>query len=76
MSIFSRKIRLLTLIAIMALVATLAATVVFGAGGGGQNGIGFRALSGEEAANFVVPDDMDLVKSFRLSTKSLSEYLE
>ena len=53
----------------MALVAVLAVTPVLGGGGGGANGFG--AFSREEAANFVVPDDMVLVQSFHLDAYGL-----
>ncbi len=53
----------LSAVLVMALLLGLPATTV---AQGGPDASGFRALSGQKAATFSVPGDMQLVKTFHL----------
>lgn len=59
---------------VVAIVAAIAAGPIFGRVTEANNGAssGFRALSGGRAANFVMPGDMELVRSFYLAAYDLT----
>ena len=64
-----KKALRLSAVLVMALLLGLPATTV---AQGGPDASGFRALSGQKAAAFSVPGDMQLVKTFHLSRYSLT----
>ena len=69
----SKKLSLFLILISVGLLSALAAGPVFGGNSPGSEGSrGFRALSGGPAANFVVPTDMELVKSFPLPAYGLT----
>ncbi|MCH8351002.1 MAG: hypothetical protein IIB29_12155, partial [Chloroflexi bacterium] len=67
-----KKTLSLGLLMAMVLLLAMAAGPVFGGSGGRTDASGFRSLIGYGAASFVVPDDMELVKSFDLSVYGLT----
>lgn len=60
-----KKILSFSFLMLVVSVAALAAAPIHG-GGGAMEESGFRALSGEAAASFTVPGDMELVRTFSL----------
>ncbi len=69
---FVRLGRVLLSAAIFGLFATAAVHAQNAGNQGNGGGGGFRALSGAEAAFFVLPDDMNLVSSTRLGRYGLT----